>query len=60
MRRRYAVVFTPVGWHIVDTRTARDPVAQYGTGRDEYARAKQEARRLNETHEGEPYGNDRG
>ena len=39
MSDRYKVMFTPVGWHVVDTVEARDPVAQYGLGHAEYARA---------------------
>lgn len=44
---RYRVVFTPVGWQIVDTVVARDPIAQFGTGHAEYARANVEASAMN-------------
>lgn len=44
---RYQVVFTPVGWQVVDSEVARDPLAEFGTGPAEYERAKQEAERLN-------------
>jgi hypothetical protein len=47
-QKRYAVVFTPIGWQIVDTEQARDPVAEFGTGDLEYRRATKEALRLNE------------
>ena len=46
-RRRFKVVFTPVGWQVVDTQIARDPVAEFGTGSDEYERAKAAAARIN-------------
>jgi len=46
-RKRYAVQFTPVGWHVVDTIETRDPAAQYGLGTDEYRRARAECERLN-------------
>jgi hypothetical protein len=45
---RFKVVFTPVGWHVVDTQEARDPVAQFGTGAQEYERAVWECECLNE------------
>jgi hypothetical protein len=44
---RYRIVFTPVGWQVIDTVVARDPVAEFGTGDAEYRRAKDEAARLN-------------
>lgn len=44
---RYVVRFTPVGWHVLDSLEARDPVAQFGLGHEEYARASAEAQRLN-------------
>ena len=37
---RYKTVFTPVGWQVVDAVESRDPVAEFGTGADEYRRAK--------------------
>lgn len=45
---RYRVVFTPAGWQVIDTFEARDPVAEFCLGDDEYQRAKDEAKRLNE------------
>jgi hypothetical protein len=51
---RYSVVFTPVGWQVIDTVEARDPVAEFGTGSDEYGRARVEAARLNESGQGAP------
>jgi hypothetical protein len=47
MTNRYTVVFTPVGWQVVDTIVSRDPVAEFALGSEEYERAKQEAMRLN-------------
>jgi len=44
---RYKPVFTPVGWQVVDTVVARDPVAELGTGTPGYRRAVEEAVRLN-------------
>lgn len=45
---RYKVVFTPVGWQVVDkTGETIGEVAAFGTGPEEYERAKLEARRLN-------------
>lgn len=44
---RYAVRFTPVGWQVLDTREARDPVAEYGLGAEEYRRARERAASLN-------------
>ena len=45
---RYKVVFTPVGWQVVDkTGETMGEVAAFGTGPEEYERAKTEARRLN-------------
>ena len=44
---RYKAVFTPVGWQVVDTQMTRDPVAEFGTGDGEYARAIEEAARQN-------------
>ena len=44
---RYRVVFTPVGWQVVDTREARDPVAEFGLGDGEYRRANERAAELN-------------
>lgn len=38
---RYKVVFTPVGWQVVDTVETGDPVAEFGTGDGEYNRAKE-------------------
>lgn len=36
---RYRVMFTPVGWQVVDGFVACDPLAEYGTGPAEYRRA---------------------
>lgn len=47
MKGRYRVVFTPVGWQIVDSKISRDPLYEFGSGREEYRRAKQECDRLN-------------
>ena len=44
---RYRVQFTPVGWHVVDTQEARDPIAEFGLGTEEYWRACLERDRLN-------------
>lgn len=44
---RYKTVFTPVGWHVIDTLIARDPVGQFGLGGEEYGRAKAFACELN-------------
>jgi hypothetical protein len=44
---RYRVVFTPVGWQVVDTYESRDPVAEFGLGDTEYRRAQEEATRKN-------------
>lgn len=44
---RYKTVFTPVGWQVVDTMETRDPVAEFGTGSEEYARAKEAAKAAN-------------
>lgn len=38
--KRYVVQFTPVGWMVIDTVVANDPIAQFGTSKDEYKRAK--------------------
>lgn len=46
--KRYAVQFTPVGWHVIDTQEARDPVAQFGAGPEEYKLAKEKAEELND------------
>ena len=46
---RYKVVFTPVGWQVVDkTGETIGEVSAFGSGPEEYERAKAEARRLNE------------
>lgn len=36
---RFKVVFPPAGWPVVDTEIAREPIAQFGLGPDEYRRA---------------------
>lgn len=48
---RYRVVFTPVGWQVVDTVEARDPLGEYGFGTAEHYRAKLHAETLNAPHE---------
>ena len=48
---RYGVTFTPVGWQVIDTEVARDPIHEFGTGPDEYKRAKAAADKLNFPHE---------
>ena len=45
---RYRVVFTPVGWQVVDSQIARDPLHEFGTGPEEYEQAKEAARVENE------------
>jgi hypothetical protein len=44
---RYRVVFTPVGWQVVDSQESRDPVREFGSGADEYGRARSLAGTLN-------------
>ena len=46
-RDRYRVTFTPAGWQVIDTEIAGDPLYEFGTGPEEYKRAKDEADRLN-------------
>lgn len=43
---RYFVQFTPVGWQVRDRETG-DEMAAFGTGDEEYARAKAQAADLN-------------
>lgn len=44
---RYRVVFTPVGWQVIDTLIAHDALYEFGTGAVEYQRAQDESARLN-------------
>jgi hypothetical protein len=45
---RYRVVFTPVGWQVIDSQIARDPLHEFGAGLQEYKRAKAAADLENE------------
>lgn len=45
--RRYRVVFTPVGWQVIDSVVAGDPIGEYGSGPSEYRRAAEHAAELN-------------
>jgi hypothetical protein len=47
-KKRYRVVFTPVGWQVIDTIEARDPVGEYGLGAKGHELAKALAHELNE------------